>query len=73
MKKLKYLFIILLFTSCAVKAPNYLYKMESYKVTEVKRFYATAENDEQKIKVRNFDLNVGDTLYNWYVIPVVKF
>lgn len=74
MKKTLFILTVIILTSCSVSAPNYVYKMDTYKVTKTNKFSVTAVSKGNKeIKVRNFDLKVGDTLYNWTVIPVIKF
>ena len=58
--------------SCAAPKPNYLFKQQIWTVTEVKKFTAKVENNQQVITVRNFDLSVGDTLVSLENIPVIK-
>lgn len=64
---------IVILVSCGVTQPGYLYKQETYTVTKVTKFYCVAESENNKLRVRNFEINEGDTLISMEQIPVLKY
>lgn len=72
MLKIKLLIVFFILCSCSVYTP-YLYKREIYTVIETHKFFCVASGKYKTIRIRNFDLQVGDTLYSFEQIPVINF
>lgn len=59
--------------SCSsVMVPSVVFKYENYTVTEINGRTAVCENEKRKMTIRNFELEVGDTVVDIIEIPVLN-